>query len=919
MSNGSASQLGPGTVLDGKYEILNLLGAGGMGEVFKARHVHLNAFRCIKVMKQGLMADDGYRNRFLREARLATQIHHPNIAVVHDFFLGDGGSYMVTEYIDGTTVRQWSTLFGAFPLALAADVATQVLSGLDHIHRRGLLHRDISADNVMLSYDSDERLIAKIIDLGVAKDVNPGASDATQSGLLIGNPKYMSPEQLGDIRDGDQLDGRTDLYSLGIVLYEMLIGISPFASETPHGYIIKHLTERPPHFVERKPDHDFPADLEPVIFRALEKKRDRRYPDARALSAALQPFLLGAAGLLTRKDVASLRRGDTVTISTPLPVSGDAPTIAERMPGDTVTGRDWKRTIAQDTIEGYRDYLNRHPESDDSTAAKARLFELELLDTVHAKEAAGDRDALQRLSEAHQRGTAIGDAAREALNRVKSAGDRERDEEQSFQRAWEDGRAASWRAFIEQYPGSSRMARARRLLDEAVAFESAAGGESETQLRDFLKAFPDGRHRYEAEIRLVTVKQRLADNAFARAVEADTYAAMRDYLAKFAASTHANEAANAAKERLAWESAAARDSEDAWDDYLTRFPDDRHAAGARTRRDQARHREEEAFRIAADARTASAWKEFLAHSPDGRRKARAELHLREALAFESAVDRGRDALDEFVRQYSGSALAKDARRILRQLGDEEDYAQALSIEAPAAWRLYLTAHPNGAHAERAHQRLTALEDEAYASLTTALHPDAAAEFLADFPDSPRADEVRRMLARRGESLAITQALDAATRGDVAQAETLLAKIADADRRAEVEVAIDAARDKSEWTEAQRVATVMSFRAYLAARPAGRWAGDARRRLAKLEELARESESVDFDSAWERGSVAAWDEYLAQHPESPRAADATRCRQEARDFELAVAKNTRAMWRAFLATWPDGPHALDAKIRLRDFG
>jgi len=177
MANGSASQLGPGTVLDGKYEILNLLGAGGMGEVFKARHVHLNAFRCIKVMKQGLLADEGYRDRFLREARLATQIHHPNIAVVHDFFVGDGGSYMVTEYIDGTTVRQWSTLFGVFPLSLAADVATQVLSGLDHIHRRGLLHRDISADNVMLSYDSDDRLIAKIIDLGVAKDVNTGSSD----------------------------------------------------------------------------------------------------------------------------------------------------------------------------------------------------------------------------------------------------------------------------------------------------------------------------------------------------------------------------------------------------------------------------------------------------------------------------------------------------------------------------------------------------------------------------------------------------------------------------------------------------------------------------------------------------------------------------------------------------------------------
>jgi serine/threonine-protein kinase len=192
MPNESAQQgsssPGPGTVLDGKYEILSRIGAGGMGEVFKARHVHLNTFRCIKVMKQALLADDVFLTRFLREARLATQIHHPNIAVVHDFFIGEGGNYMVTEFIDGTTLRQWVAANGPFPIALAADVASQVLSGLEHIHRRGLLHRDISPDNVMLSYDADERLLAKIIDLGIAKDVNTTNTEMTQAGVLIGNP-----------------------------------------------------------------------------------------------------------------------------------------------------------------------------------------------------------------------------------------------------------------------------------------------------------------------------------------------------------------------------------------------------------------------------------------------------------------------------------------------------------------------------------------------------------------------------------------------------------------------------------------------------------------------------------------------------------------------------------------------------------
>src|SRR5438552_6273294 len=291
--------LGPGTLLDGKYEILNLLGAGGMGEVFKARHVHLNAFRCIKVMKRGRRAREGYRARCLREAQMATQIHHPNSAAVHDFFLSDRDCYMVTEFIDGTTLRQWSASRGRFPLAIAADVAVQVLGGLDHIHRRGLLHRDISADNVMLSYDADDRLVAKIIDLGIAKDINTVA-DTTQTGMMIGNPKYMSPEQLGDLAAGEHVDNRADLYCLGVVLYEMLLGVPPFVSETPHGYIVKHLMHPPARFAASKPGLQWPDGLEEVILRALEKDRRKRYAEAREFSAALERFLSAPACTLTR-------------------------------------------------------------------------------------------------------------------------------------------------------------------------------------------------------------------------------------------------------------------------------------------------------------------------------------------------------------------------------------------------------------------------------------------------------------------------------------------------------------------------------------------------------------------------------------------------------------------------------------------
>jgi Serine/threonine protein kinase len=474
--------IAPGTVLDGKYEILHLLGGGGMGDVFKAKHVHLNVFRCIKVMKEGMLADEGYRARFLREARLATQIHHPNIAVVHDFFIGDGGSYMVTEFIDGTTVRQWAKANGRFPLALAADVAVQVLAGLDHIHRRGLLHRDISADNVMLSYDADDSLVVKIIDLGIAKDVNtPSGEMATQAGMLIGNPKYMSPEQLGSIEDGEQLDGRADLYALGVVLYEMLLGVPPFVSETPQGYIMKHLTQPPRRFREAKPDGDWSSALEAVVIRSLEKDRRRRFADAREMAAALQPFLSAPAGTLTRDAVMRIRRGPDNTLHAEL---------------------DWKKTRATDSIDAYREYLRKYPDAADTTEAKARLFELSLIETVRAKEAEGDRRALQRLAEGNPPGSLVGDAAREALARGARSPEREQDEERAFQQAWELGTSAAWRQFIEEHPGSPRAGEAKRCRQEASDFEHAVSADTATMWRAFVKSWPEGRHRLDADIRM---------------------------------------------------------------------------------------------------------------------------------------------------------------------------------------------------------------------------------------------------------------------------------------------------------------------------------------------------------------------------------------------------------------------------------
>jgi tRNA A-37 threonylcarbamoyl transferase component Bud32 len=862
------SNIGPGMVLDGKYEILSLLGAGGMGEVFKARHVHLDAFRCVKVMKESLLANDVYRGRFLREARLATQVHHPNIAVVHDFFLGEGGSYMVTEYIDGTTVRQWSAAYGRFPLALAIDVASQVLAGLDHIHRRGLLHRDISPDNVMLSYDGDDCFTVKIIDLGVAKDINTLAPDMTQAGMLIGNPKYMSPEQLGFLPDDEQLDGRADLYSLGVVLYEMLLGVPPFASETPQGYMMKHLTQAPARFAHVQPEMEWPEGIEPVIFRALAKNRKERYHDAREMLAAVKPFLSTSPGSLTRTAVARLRRGPEATMV----LQGEVmPTAVV----ETRAGQDWEEAEAAGTIDGYREYLAKHPDTADSSEAKARLFELELLETVRERAEAGDRDALQRLGEAHPKGSKVGDAAREALATLTKTRRRERDDDEAFQRAWEAGTSATWRRFIEEHHDSPLIERAHQFVEESLAFEAAVEKESETGLRQFLRVWPDGRHHLEAEIHIVELKRKLAGGAFHDAVAAGTFAAMREFIARFPSSLHSEEANRVASERLAFETAQAADSEEGWDLYLAKWEQAPYTAEARAAREQAREREEAAYKAAGEGGTSVAWAEYLAAHPHGKRNARAERNRREAAAFEKAQRGDRAAMEEFLRQHPEGLLTREAQRQVWLLADEEDFAEAQEMNTPESWHLYLTAHPTGAHAATARQQLVVLEDAAFAEVLSKKDPRLAAEFLGDFPQSPRREELSHLAAQWSDLATVQSALDALAVGDCHRAESLLGQIHDPERRQEV--------------------------------------------AAELVLVRRKTEPADWNTAWESGTAEAWGHYLAAHAHSPRLEQARDCRQEAHDFELAVSTNTTKMWRAFIKSWPDGRHRLDAEIRLRASG
>ncbi|HXU29700.1 MAG TPA: protein kinase [Thermoanaerobaculia bacterium] len=292
-SNGGAMGESPrdiGSVLEGKYEIVRPLGAGGMGEVYLVRHLHLQELRVVKILRQDLATDPVAQARFLREARLATQIKHPNVAILYDYSrLGDGSFYMVWEYIEGQDVGDRLRREGPFPVAVAVQLGIQTLRGLEAIHSTGVIHRDLSPDNLMITEDRRGQLRVKIIDLGLARDPGPDPNlEITKAGMFMGKLQYCSPEQAGPGANEAGLDRRSDIYSFALVLYEMICGRPPFDSESPHGFIFKRLSEDPLPLSGRNPEIPVPAELDRVVRRALEREREQRFPDAVSFILALE-------------------------------------------------------------------------------------------------------------------------------------------------------------------------------------------------------------------------------------------------------------------------------------------------------------------------------------------------------------------------------------------------------------------------------------------------------------------------------------------------------------------------------------------------------------------------------------------------------------------------------------------------------
>lgn len=278
----------PGSVLEGKYEILRQLGAGGMGEVLLARHLHLDEMRVVKVLRRDLAADPDSQKRFLREARLATQVKHPNVAILYDCSrLEDGSFYMVWEHVEGQEVGDRLADQGPFPVRVALELGIQALRGLAAIHAIGVIHRDVSPDNLMVFTGPGERLRIKVIDLGLARTLTADPLyEVTQVGTFMGKLRYCSPEQ-ARAAEGESLDHRSDLYSLGLVLYEMISGRFPFEGGSGAASLVQRLSQDPLPLAGRNPEVEVPAALDQVVRRTLSREADDRYPDAVALIEAL--------------------------------------------------------------------------------------------------------------------------------------------------------------------------------------------------------------------------------------------------------------------------------------------------------------------------------------------------------------------------------------------------------------------------------------------------------------------------------------------------------------------------------------------------------------------------------------------------------------------------------------------------------
>ncbi|MCK6513988.1 serine/threonine protein kinase [Myxococcota bacterium] len=294
--------LGPsliGRVLDGRYRILSELARGGMGRVYKAEQQPLGRPIALKVLEIGQREGDeaeSFRQRFFREAAICAKLTHPNTVRIFDYGKTEDGIFFIAmELLEGLTLRQVLTSDAPLEPWRVIELTLQICGSLAEAHGLGLVHRDLKPSNIILTKHADGREFVNILDFGLVKDIGvEAATEATQAGVILGSPMYMSPEQILQ----SQLDGRSDIYSLGVTLFSAFTGRKPFRQESALALMNCHLNVPPPPFAEVNPELDLPASLEWITRTCLQKDPARRFASVKELARALRAADLELRGAL---------------------------------------------------------------------------------------------------------------------------------------------------------------------------------------------------------------------------------------------------------------------------------------------------------------------------------------------------------------------------------------------------------------------------------------------------------------------------------------------------------------------------------------------------------------------------------------------------------------------------------------------
>jgi serine/threonine-protein kinase len=284
-------------IADGQFRVLERIGAGGMGAVYKAEQPSMNRFVAVKVLHQKYLERKDVVSRFRREARAMSQLTHPNTARVTEYGqLPDESLYFVMEYLQGRNLAQHVRADGPMEEVRAINVMIQVCGALEEAHRAGIIHRDLKPENIFLTNQGGIDDFPKVLDFGLAKvtekQMGPNSMMLTKQGMVFGTPEFMSPEQA----QGESLDARTDIYSLALIMYELVTGKLPFDATRPVDIMKAQVKDPPIPLSERVPGKTFTRELETTLMRALSKRREDRPASALEFGLQLKACMSGSLG-----------------------------------------------------------------------------------------------------------------------------------------------------------------------------------------------------------------------------------------------------------------------------------------------------------------------------------------------------------------------------------------------------------------------------------------------------------------------------------------------------------------------------------------------------------------------------------------------------------------------------------------------